>query len=226
MPWMRRVRVCIRFWFWFWLEEEGVEEGEEGVEEGGVDLPLMRTAVESRTVAMGVRPAARMVSPLSTRSIIPSATPRAHEASTLPLMWIMFVFRGRGASCTFFSVFGVGVSAEVALVSSLFVSSLIWAEDDSCSSSTSASKARKYRSVSAVKLVTTFLPIRDLGSVMLEISGTWIWRLHLPKPRSRSSSTPLPLTPFLPPDSPSSFPSLLLLCTGYVGARFASCSST
>lgn len=75
--------------------------------EGAFDL--MRMAEVSTTVSMALRPAAFIVSPdsfeglvrgrinmgekrsIPTRSTIPSATPNAHAASTLPLNSIIFV---------------------------------------------------------------------------------------------------------------------------------------
>ena len=53
---------------------------------------LMRIALDETTVEIALRPAARIVSPDSTRSTMPSATPSAHAASTLPPTYLMTVF--------------------------------------------------------------------------------------------------------------------------------------
>lgn len=125
-------------------------------------LDLMRMALEVTTVDIAFRPAARIVSPDSTRSTIPSATPNAHAASTLPPTYLMTVF-----------------SFASPLVSPFVV--------PACS----ASSFLKYCSARLVKLVTTFFPIRSSGLVRSPLAGTWTWRLHFPKPRSSTSSTPV-----------------------------------
>jgi len=123
---------------------------------------LMRMALESTTVEMALRPAARIVSPDSTKSTIPSATPNAHAASTLPPTYLMTVL------------------SFASPLASPFVF-------PACS----ASSFRKYCSARLVKLVTTFLPIKSSGLARSPFAGTCTCRLHFPKPRSRTSSTPL-----------------------------------
>ena len=131
-----------------------------------------------------------------TKSTIPSATPSAQAASTLPPTYIMFVFNF------------------------LFPSSFP-------PSPTSSSSARKYLSVTPVKLVTTFRPTNSLGSVMPPFSGTCTCSLHLPNPRSSTSSTPLPFTPpCLPPSSLATLLLSLASVSVCSSPRFASCSST
>lgn len=123
---------------------------------------LIRIALLETTVEMAFKPAARIVSPDSTRSTMPSATPSAHAASTLPPTYLMFVFS----------------------LASLATSPLVW---PLCS----ASSLRKYCSARFVKEVTTFLPIRSSGLARSPFCGTWTCRSHLPKSRSRTSTTPV-----------------------------------
>jgi hypothetical protein len=127
--------------------------------DGCFDLIMM--ALDETTVEIAFRPAARIVSPDSTRSTIPSATPSAHAASTLPPTYLMTVFS--------------------------LASPLAW---PFVSPACSASSLRKYCSARLVKLVTTFLPIRSSGLAKSPFAGTWTCRLHFPKSRSSTSSTP------------------------------------
>lgn len=108
---------------------------------------------------------------IPTKSTMPSATPSAQAASTLPPTYIIFVLNFR------------------------FPPSFPSSPTPSPFNSSSASSARKYLSVNPVKLVTTFLPTNSLGSLMLPFSGTCTCSLHFPNPRSNTSSTPLPFTP-------------------------------
>ena len=121
----------------------------------------MRIALDDTTVEMAFKPAARIVSPDSTRSTIPSATPSAHAASTLPPTYLMFVL-------------------SFASFASPLVSPLC-----------SASSLLKYCSARFVNEVTTFLPMRSSGLARSPFCGTWTWRLHFPKSRSRTSTTPV-----------------------------------
>jgi hypothetical protein len=123
---------------------------------------VIRIALDETTVEIAFKPAARIVSPDSTRSTMPSATPSAHAASTLPPTYLMFVFS----------------------LASLAPSPLVW---PLCS----ASSLRKYCSARFVNEVTTFLPIRSSGLARSPFDGTWTCRLHLPKSRSRTSTTPV-----------------------------------
>ena len=123
---------------------------------------FMRIALEETTVDIAFKPAARIVSPDSTRSTMPSATPSAHAASTLPPTYFIFV-----------------LSFETPLVSPFVV--------PACS----ASSPRKYCSARFVKLVTTFFPIKSSGLTRSPLAGTCTCRLHFPKSRSRTSATPV-----------------------------------
>lgn len=100
---------------------------------------LIKMALDETTVEIAFKPAARIVSPDSTRSTIPSATPSAHAASTLPPTYLMLVL-------------------SFASFASPFVEPLC-----------SASNLLKYCSARFVKEVTTFLPIKVLwlGQVAL-----------------------------------------------------------
>lgn len=124
---------------------------------------LMRIALDDTTVEIALRPAARIVSPDSTRSTMPSATPSAQAASTLPPTYLMMVF-------------SFALPSDVPLVA-----------PPACS----ASSFLKYSSARFVKLVTTFFPIRSSGLPRLPFAGTWTCSAHLPKSRSRTSSTPV-----------------------------------
>lgn len=105
---------------------------------------LIRMALDETTVEIALRPAARIVSPDSTRSTIPSATPSAHAASTLPPTYLMLVL------------------------------SLVWpfASPFVALPACSASSFLKYCSARFVKLVTTFFPIRSSGLAKLPFAGT------------------------------------------------------
>ena len=121
----------------------------------------IRTAELSTTVEIAFRPAALMVSPLSTRSTIPSATPSAQAASTLPPTYLIVV-------------------RSLALPSPFTVVVL-----------SSSSSFLKYASDKFVKLVTTFLPTSSFGSLMPPSAGTWTCSLQAPNPRFKTSSTPV-----------------------------------
>lgn len=149
---------------------------------------LIRTAVLSTTVSIAFRPAAFIVSPdskervlaqhadlvglrrsfIPTRSTIPSATPSAHAASTLPPIYLIFVL----------NLFPLGPS-PLSIPFSVF----------------DPSNSSKYFSVNPTKLVTTFFPTNSFASVILPFSGTCTCSLHFPNPRSRTSSTPVFFVP-------------------------------
>jgi len=98
-----------------------------------------------------------------TKSTIPSATPNAHAASTLPPTYFILV-----------KSFGI---PSPLVTPSPFPSLL--------------SNFAKYCSVSFVKLVTIFLPIRSSGVCSAPFCGTWTCKLQFPKSRSSISSTPV-----------------------------------
>lgn len=116
---------------------------------------LISTALLSSTVWMALSPLALIVSPDSaghqiqhpllwsshspTRSTMPSATPRAHATSTLPLRYLMFVF-----NCLFFIL----VPLELTL-----------------SDSTASSSRAKNWCVRPTKLVQMLCPIKSFGSL-------------------------------------------------------------
>ena len=141
---------------------------------------FISVAVLSTTVSMALRPAAFIVSPdsspsqyssrykpsfLPTRSTIPSATPNAQAASTLPPTNFIFVFNRflTGAS-PFVTPFSIP---------------------------SKPSNFAKYFSVNPTKLVTTFFPTSSSGLSIFPFSGTCTCNLHFPNPRFSTSSTPV-----------------------------------
>ena len=99
-----------------------------------------------------------------TRSTIPSATPSAQAASTLPPTYLILVLS-----------FLLRKSSSSSSLRAFNGTPSTWA---------------KYRAVRPVKLVTMFLPMRSLGDASGPCSGTCTCSLHLPNPRSKMSSTP------------------------------------
>ena len=96
-----------------------------------------------------------------TRSTIPSATPSAQAASTLPL-------------------------SSMILVRSFLPSARAGSVMPSCASSRRA----KYSCARWTKLVPMFFPIRSLPSTYSPLAGTWTCRRQEPNPRSSTVSQP------------------------------------
>ena len=108
-----------------------------------------------------------------TRSTIPSATPSAHAASTLPPTYLIFV-------------------ASLPIVLPLRVPPLTSTSSKSdFSLPESLSSFSKYSPASPMNEVQMLFPINSFGSRYSPFTGTWICSLQRPNWRSRSSSTSL-----------------------------------